>query len=270
MDAKTELLLTILGRTDATFWPCRSHVPRVRAVVYERRRDFMARGLAWASGATTAAERMRASRQLRRLGRRLTITGGRAGRAMAVKLADKTYDDLRRLCGVATMADSLPLLDELLRRADGPDTGTCLGRRWTSEQELTGVKWGGDTAAYAHLSTAALPLLARGFVESNASCQGHVWYALTPAGRDLAQARVADGLARPYTPIAPTPADAEAVGAYDAASADELAALAKAAPESKQELGLVPLPVSMPTESAAPVDSPAGRRAHDGKGELHD
>jgi hypothetical protein len=247
MKANDEILLTILAKTDAAFWPIRNHDCPGRVLFYERRWGFLTAGLPWASGAASDAGRKAAQRDLEKLaapGKVLTYKP-RGVRTLGVRLSEKADDAMRRMIGLATYADALPLLDELHRRltdGDGCDEG---GRPWTSEQSLTGVKWGDNERRgyYVLLTEDAYPLLWRGLVESNASMQGHVWYGLTAAGLALAQERDRAGAAQEWPPSEPADGEEGASDFYLATRRAEIAAIEAGSPEDKNEIGGIPMPV---------------------------
>ncbi len=248
MEKRDEQLLTILAKTDAVFWPIRKHDVPGRVLFYERRWAFPTAGVTWASGAVSEAGRKAAQRDLEALlsAKLVKTYNPRGGRTLGVRLTEAADDTMRRMIGLATYADSLPFLDELYCRLDDGDGCNFLGRPWTSEESLTGVRWGdNDNRGYYVLLTEDLyPLLWRGLVESNASIQGHVWYGLTAAGYELARERAEDGQAsRDYPPPPPAEGDEEAFDFYHDARMQDVKALEAGEPRDSRELGAIPMPV---------------------------
>jgi hypothetical protein len=260
MDKDSRILLTILAKTDAFFWPIRNHQVPGRVLFYERRRDFLSSGIPWRSGATSERARKGSQRELEALaaGGLVTLYNPRGGRVCGVRLTPVTDDTLRRQIGLADYAAALPGLDELYRRRDDPEgfdglgCGLPAGRRgreaglpWTSEESLTGIRWGDNEKrqAYCLLTEKFFPLLWRGLVKSNASVQGHVWYGLTTAGYELAQQRAASGQATAKFPPPVPDGDPDAYEFYHAARIREVRAIEAGRPENASELGDIPLPV---------------------------
>jgi hypothetical protein len=248
MDRRDELLLTILAKTDAVFWPIRKHDVPGRVLFYERRWAFPTAGVPWASGAVSEAGRKAAQRELEGLqsARLVKTYNPRGGRTLGVRLTEGADDAMRRMIGLATYADSLPFLDELYRRLADGDGCNFLGRPWTSEESLTGVRWGdNDNRGYYVLLTQDLyPLLWRGLAESNASSQGHVWYGLTAAGYELARERDEDEQAsREYPPPPPEEGDEEAFDFYHDARIEDVKTLEAGSPKDPREIGQIPMPV---------------------------
>jgi hypothetical protein len=142
---------------------------------------------------------------------------------------------------------------------DGLGGGTGGFPNWTSEQALTGVRWGDNKnrGAGVLLTQDLFPLLWRGRVKSGASIQGHVWYAPTAAGFELAERREADGRAvswrRPWycaggdedagPPWANQPDCEAAYDRYHDERQAEIERIANAKPSDTREIGALPLPV---------------------------
>jgi hypothetical protein len=254
MDSRDETLLAILAKTDAVFWPIRNHDTPGRRAFYERRRAFLSAGLPWASGAASEAGRKAAQRELDALRAEGLVKtyNPRGARTLGVRLTGTADDCLRRKLGLATYADALGFLDELYRRREDPDgfdgigTGTGGGLPWSSEQALTGIRWGDNDKRvyYVLLTEDLLPLLWRGLVESNSSVQGHVWYGLTAEGYELAAGRDETGEAcLDYPPPLPEPGDDEAFAFYHDRRREEIDAIESATPKDTRDLGDIPLPV---------------------------
>jgi hypothetical protein len=246
MEKRDEQLLTILAKTDAVFWPIRKHNVPGRVLFYERRWAFPTAGVPWASGVVSEAGRKAAQRELEALlsAKLVKTYNPRGGRTLGVRLTETADDAMRRMIGLATYADSLPFLDELYHRMDDGDGCNFLGRPWTSEESLTGVRWGdNDNRGYYVLLTEDLyPLLWRGLVESNASVQGHVWYGLTAAGYELASKRADNRQAsREYPP--PAEGDEDVFDFYHDARMQDVKALETGEPEDSREIGAIPMPV---------------------------
>lgn len=252
-----KILMTILAKTDAVFWPIRNHNISGRVLFYERRREFMECGLPWASGETSEAGRKAAQRDLEALASagKVLVFKGRE-RTLGVRLSEKADDDIRRMICLATLADALMVLDELYRRLNDGDVCDFVGKAWTSEQSLTGIEWGDHEQRwhYVRLTENVYPLLWRGLVESNASIRGHVWYRLTDAGLKLAQERVKNGQSRrQYPPKQRTNKqfDETARRFYLDEQRREIDALESDKPKDHNDLGEIPMPVSTTLRKSA-------------------
>jgi len=254
MNDRNEILLSILAKADAVFWPIRNHDTPGRTLFYERRRVFLSAGVPWASGAASEAGRKAAQRELDALrGEGLVKAyNPRGARTLGVRLTGSADDDLRRMIGLATYADALGFLDELYRRRHDPDgfdgIGTGAGGKppWSSEEALTGIRWGdNDNRGYYVLLTYDLyPLLWRGLVKSNSSVRGHVWYGLTAKGYELARRRDEAAQATgEHPPVPPEPGDEDAFDFYHDRRMEEIDAIECGTPKDSRDLGDIPLPV---------------------------
>jgi hypothetical protein len=243
-----ETMLTILAKTDAAFWPVRKNDVPGRVLFHERRWAFLTAGLPWASGKMSEAGRKAAQRDLEALADagKVLVYKPKSARTLGVRLSESADDAMRQMIGLATYADALPFLDELHRRLDDGDGCNFLGRPWTSEESLTGIRWGDNEKRghYVLLTQDLYPMLWRGLVESNASIQGHVWYGLTAAGLELARQRAEGGQASgEYPPPLPAEGDEEAFDSYHDARMQEVSALEHGEPEDTREIGPIPMPV---------------------------
>jgi hypothetical protein len=259
---ENEILLTLLARTDATFWPTRNFAVPGTGLFYERRRDYLTHGLPWSSkGGTDEQARKSSQRELDGLAKNgLVQTFGPRGRTRGERLTAAADDNLRRRIGIATYADSLALLDELYRRRDDDDgfdglgDGLPAGKRdrepglpWTSEVSLADIQWGDDAQRgyYVLLFEDFAPLLWRSLVRSGSDSHGRVWYSPTATGYALAEQRHATGLAiQKYPPEPLDGGDADGYDFYRAARMLEIDGIRNGTPAQRSEIGDLPLTCS--------------------------
>ena len=170
---------------------------------WQNRDDYRDGGgaMPWHNPGGNAAERkayQRARDRLAGLGLvRGTAGGERAG------LTAAGLDEARRLCGLPTLADVLPMLDFI---HDAPEEVRWNPGGYVSEATLAGLspthRQGlgkprlPDSAGGVY--DAVLPLLVAGLVAWRGCAHSGVYlHSLTPEGRDLAERRRATGKARP-------------------------------------------------------------------------
>lgn len=173
-----QLLVQLLARRDALFWPWRTHGGH-RAVIKERQRDYLAGrvGLsAKADGQSNWKEMQEARRTL--LEQQQATANFSGGQVTSLFLTPQGEADARALVGsrLCTVADAKQLIDRL-RTVEGD---TPLGANWVSEGLLFEVELDGDPEQWQALTEYVLPLLAAGIVEANSDVQGRVFYKLAP------------------------------------------------------------------------------------------
>ena len=252
-----KLLLQVLAETDAIWQPDRRPMFGSRhTAIYEKRRDYHAVGVVLnnlAGAGADSGERQRASRALRELAAEglVTIHKPKWARAMAIKLTEAGDIRARALSAMPTFA--LTLLSWLHNQRDsalamdalGPVYGTegMQDRQmvWHSELILAGVLDTTDPdqrGALIELEGAHLPAIVRGLMIGCATINGHVWYALTPAGVSAAEANQIQEPAN-----IPEPTD-ETVDHYLAIWQAARSRMETSPPRISNEIGEMPLPCS--------------------------
>jgi hypothetical protein len=236
----TSIVVRTLVATDTVWLPYR-YGPHnsgaawtAAAAIEDRRRQFATRGVPML-GAGTAATRMAFMRQLgelRQLGLLRLIT--HHGRRFGAKLTPLGDDYARTLTGGYTVAESFPLLELV-------ESATIKNCEYSLELAILGIEYGqvADTAPLVDLENRLLPLLARGWLESN--CGGYVGYRVTAAGK-----------------VATLPDSSADLPTYDQAAADEYDELFTAALREREQWRpethniAIPLPRGnwLPTEGA--------------------
>jgi len=249
MDAKNDILLTILARTDALFMPLRGNCFK-RTAAWERRKLFADCGIDWPEQDRTPSGRQAARREAADLKASGDIEVlGAGGSNLRCKLTSEADDGLRQAIGLNNYAGSLLWVDELWRLRDSPDGFDDADLSWTSEAALTGTPWGCDDLRwkYVELSESLMPALHRGLIESGCSSQGHCWYGLSGEGLTLAQMRAENGLAT-ESPVLPDLLrnDERLYPLYSAERREEVTRLAKLKPLDPREISPMPLPVHPP------------------------
>jgi hypothetical protein len=250
MDDRKRILLGILADTDSVFMPNRNWTGHRGAVLYERRRDYATAGVPWKSDALDEAGRKAAQRELEALADAGLVKTFRPKRVktLGVKLADEGEALARAWCGLPDVELAIGMMLQAALLNDDPETGaTGDGRVWIPETWLAGVSYGQTAEPQARLKLAAvadkmLPALARGWVVSNSSVRGHVWYAITPDGWTKLEAVQEE---TDWQPARPAERDPEAPDYYLARVKYNRACLDNAEPTDSREIGDVPLPVPM-------------------------
>lgn len=260
------MLISILAKVDALFWPYRGADPDARRAVAELRAEYRDIGLPWRTPGDAAA-RTAAIRELDAMGEagRLVVTRTPGRVAVFVKLPDAVDTELRRMATLADYAGALPLLGWIRHEIS---KGRCVshgGQTWVRETDLAGVEYGqpGAGKVLGMYAEYLLPLLVRGLVDSNADGAGRVWYALTPAGDTLA----ADQLG-PETPSLPLEPDPAARDAYLLATRADRAALDSLKPRDAGEIGPIPMPVGRAGASTQTAAGCGGEAETTGSGAL--
>jgi hypothetical protein len=236
-----DMLLDILAKTDALFWPCRSKDTEARRAIAELRTEYRELGLAWRVGGDSATRQAKL-RELEALAEtgRLVIARTPGRQSVFVKLPDAVDTELRRQVCLADYDAAWGLLGWIKSEADA---GRCyvFGKRWVRETHLAEVEYGSpDTGGtLGFYAECMLPLLVRGLAVSNADSQGRVWYALTPAGEPLAAEAIETN--QHLCTDGPEP-EGDARQAYLEATERELSWLENQTPRNSREIGPIPMP----------------------------
>lgn len=237
-----DILVTILAATDAVFIPDRDPLHRNRRrVLYERTRDYPARGVPWESERALPeldeAGRKRAQRALEGLVARGLVVACRAGgKTAGVRLTDAGEALARARCGLPDF-DAARVEAERLRRFTSHESACGFLRKvWTPETVPAGVEWGDNDRRneLVQLEERLLPALVRGFVVSNCSIQGHCWYSIHP--------NPAVAVLPPVPPGLPGRCE-DARGIYYGRVAKERDDLGRAVAQNEREIGEIAMPV---------------------------
>lgn len=182
MNGIDRLLTRILAASDAVWLPLRDFRGTRPSNTSVARREYPERGVPWGSGESTEAGRKEAQRELGEAADASVIAVYRPsrGRAFGVKLTDEGESRARGLCGLPALDAGLESLAEVARL-----TGEA--RHWVPETALAGVDYAGPDCKRMLMVVEglALPALARGWIEANASVKGAVWYSVTRKGKAI-------------------------------------------------------------------------------------
>lgn len=239
------ILIRLLARTDAVWFPLRSWDRRpFPTVLYEHRRDF-ASGLPWSSGGASATERKRIERDLAALAEAGLVSISRQGeRAAFVKLTDAADWYTRALCDLAGITETLALMAKLAALAARGYCAVSSGKA----SSLTVPEWAltpqrekllnrpltpKDRDALFTIEETFAPAVCRGWVRSVCTVRGACWYTLTDSG--------IEALCNPPTmpKDLPVPSE-EKFRAYDHALTIAQRELRDAEPVNVREIGLMP------------------------------
>lgn len=241
------ILLELVAAVDAIYRPFRGPwLTDVPAVLGECRRDYPIAGLPWLSGESTEAGRKQAQRDLEELADEGLADVIRAkGRAVGVRLTELGDQTARALAGVPNVDQSFAALLKLVDLRLAKHGVDLYGQFWIPETGYTGIPWGdprndsrGDNLL-GKLQARLVPALARGWLDSLSSIQGHGWYSVTPEGI----AAAAEPFNGQLLPALPRP-HKHGYEIYSVAVHDALNKLAKQQPKSAGEIGMIPMPVS--------------------------
>ena len=251
MNNQESILCRVLAETDAVWLPMRDFGGRRPANTYFARRDYPTVGVFWRSEEASEAGRKESQRALEALCAAGLLKAYRPRRykTLGVRLTDEGEARARALCGLPDLSAGMASLAEVARRTEVPG-------RWIPETALAGVDYGtpGSGKKFALVEDMALPALVRGWLESNADIQGHVWYRVTAAGSaalDAAIAKTTVGKAEGHG-AADLPAAQKAARALylDCLSAAQTR-LAESEAGDRREIGFIPLPVAFPGAARA-------------------
>ena len=246
------VLLEILARTDAIFWPGQQRFEMSQAQVRsERRRAYVEAGVV-VSGCGDAAARQAFGRLLGDLEQSGLLTIARGRRREGVKLTPLGDNVTRRMAGTYTLAEGWALLElagDLDRQAFG---------RPLPEHFFIGVEtWQGtkeQNEALGMMRQNLVPFLPVGYIScsGDGDCPRRHWMSLTPAGRDALDAGRPDDAPESIT------FDEASSDEYDCAWSLATAELDAATPERPSDL-VLPLPtgigwgISLPEWFEAPT-----------------
>ncbi len=235
-----ELVVSILGATDATWLPARDPRSRQWLNTYASRRAFRSGlGGPWRpSAGGTERVRKRRQRDLDELEAAglLVLSRRRESRLIGATLTPAGEELARALCGLPGWQESLSAEDEL-RRLAGSEFAAVEGG-WISEIGLTNCGYGDDmdSAELVLVENMLLPALVAGRVESLSDLLGHAWFRLTDAG----------GLDGPTNPT-----DVEPCGdlrdLYELELARHLDQF-QAKPQTRHEIGKIPMRSAIQTK----------------------
>lgn len=248
LDPASRMLVAVLAASDAVWLPSRR--PDDWTVITERRMLYRAAGIRWTSQLADidpgTSGRKSAQRMLKQIGldHQIIAHNPNGSRTLCVRLTETGEARAREMIGGPMLDDALELVDMLYGLRDHPDGFDYYSMAWVREATITGIGYGaGQDGEYHNLGICLSPALTRGMVESGSDLQMHASYALTPAGIEIARKRLHE------TPKpAPTPKPVDGGEDYYCQKLREaLGALSAAEPENDSEIGLMPLPVNVPT-----------------------
>ena len=257
MHADEQILVRILGETDAIWLPVREFGGSRPCNTYCARRDYAVRGIPWRSGGRDERAREEAQRQLEDIADKglVKVFRPRRGKILGVRLVEATENRLRNLCGLPSLDCGLSSLAEVARLATTPEawlSKEILAKYckpgatayWVPERALAKVKSGDPDWKRELMLTEdlALPALARWWLESGADRRGNVAYHVAKRGRavlaDGFEFEDGDWIDFPKEPVR------EAHAHYIEAVKDALDQLGHAEKREPREIGFLPLPVS--------------------------
>ena len=164
-----KLLVTLLARRDAMFWPWRHH-SESRLGIHQRQRDYLsgACGIASKSDGKSSWKPMHEARQ------RLIAAGfvdalHSSGQVSSMFLTALGEATARALVGSRLFSIRESLICFVMLQTD----------KWTSESEMFGENLLGDPSSWDHLTEIILPCLVAGLVQCNSDNVGRVGYKKT-------------------------------------------------------------------------------------------
>lgn len=175
LDAQ-RLLVSLLGRRDALFYPWRCVGPH-RSAIARMQREYFA-GVLGMMARSQGEANWKAGHQVRNElvaagACKATISGGQI---TGLLLTARGEADARALVGNRLSVGEYTevLVERITERSDR----VFCGRRWCSESALFGIDGAGDPASWQHLTELVLPLLVAGVVVANCDAWGRVYYAV--------------------------------------------------------------------------------------------
>ena len=246
LSAERRMLVELLARADALFWPGREKFDMSQAQVRsERRAAYRETGLAMIGGGD-AASRQAFGRLLGDLEQSGLVTISRGKRREGVKLSPAGDAITRRLCGVATVLDAWPLLAVAVETSAAWGAGGWPEHIGVGIEEFSGSAQ--ENESLQNMRQMLVPLLPVAYV----SCSGDgdyprkYWMSATEAGRAALQAGPPDD-----TPPGVV-FDQETADLYDVEWDRYAAELDSAVPERPQDL-VLPIPCGVGWGSLASI-----------------
>jgi hypothetical protein len=204
------LLVQLLARLDAIFWPFRTHEGSYRAEVRRIQREYLS-GVGGLRAASQGESNWKAGHYTRNelIGASLVTAHVDGGQVTGLRLTAQGIADARAMVGdrLHPLHSQGPqIVRELLRRHQG---------EWVRENDLFGPDAcvGDNPSTWDHLTEYVLPLLREGLVESNSDLWRRVYY------------RAVDGAEIPSEPPSGLTEQPWADGLYVSAFDSERAAL---------------------------------------------
>ena len=205
------LLVTILADVDVIHTPRRFHNLSLDAWVLldERQRAYAEHGVPWASGGTSERDRKTQQRNLEALAEQGFVVAHRsAGRTVGIRLTPKGDQHARALANLPDMVEAFPHLRRMVRLQQKGFDAEWSDRfqGWLPETLLTGCEWGAPASRepFGKLQAEVLPVIIRGWLRTNSSVKGHLWYYPTAAGiaasRDDTHGTVPNDVPEPLPP----------------------------------------------------------------------
>lgn len=237
-------IAALLGCVDAILCPQR--YPRRKGYAHRciRRRNYLkGHGYPWRSRLVVDSADETARKRAERLLGELVALGWvkslqpKGDKSLAFLITDKGDQVARALCDYSlTEAYELALQIDRQAAADYVVAG-----RFVPETELAGAEWGseGSEAKFADVQSRALPAIARGWISTRCSTQGHCWY--VPGKLPQVPPVESDDLPE---------AEDDCIDAYVAAIKNERLHI-DGMTDQPQELGDLALPVAMWTGKTA-------------------
>lgn len=165
-----EMLVTVLGRRDALFWPWRT-CDLFRGEIRARERDYLA-GTIGVSAKAEGKENWKGAHFSRNelIERGLVTAIYSSGQVTGLRLTLQGEADARALVGLPGI---MPFILERLKQAVGFEWGGC---RYVSESAFWNTDLTGDPTEFQHLTEAFLPLLTCGAVQAKTDAWGIIYY----------------------------------------------------------------------------------------------
>lgn len=181
----TSTLIQILAHVDALWCPYRWHGHfslGAATAIAERRAKYSYRGVPLVVSGT-GTERLAGERELQRMAADGLIRLFIAGKRIGVGLTDHGDTYARKLSAGYTVRDSwhlLKLVDKTLA-----DCGGKGNAGYVCETDILGTEYDAVTSPQlVGLENQSLPLLCRGYLESNCDVEGRVGYRVSEEGRE--------------------------------------------------------------------------------------
>jgi hypothetical protein len=188
-DHSRRLLVELLAKQDAVFWPARKPSEPWWPHRWEMLWHYHESGLAWRGRGVKRVERSLAALTDAKL-----ISIMRANVKTTQFILTATGDEFARaLAGVNSWGDGVASVREIYRFRNHPESTVEGGTTtpWIAETLLNdGRGWGDNNhEELAIIARLALPAMVDGLLESNCDMQGRVYYRLTQSGYAVATKR---------------------------------------------------------------------------------